>query len=513
MRSACRRCAIGALIVRNPSCSIRISSAWRLRGKHADTRERVVSKLEKTPIIIPRFAYERKVKYGEWIKNLGNIDLWGLRADAEAVLAAWPDGFDLERLLDSGAKPGPVFKKFQDQVMARKLALSGITLSVIDEIHNWKNGGNGAEDFAHRFAPSIERKLILSATPFQIEEGELRKVFAYASGTASSPSLAIVDQILADSGPAKACLAASNAFRAAWEGLRKEDLLALNSVLVGAAHTEPAGLDSAFPKADRTETLDKLLGTVTHYHDAIQSLQAVLKRLIIRHTKNRDKRHFHSGHEFAVSGRPDYGKARQSLYETAGFGKPDNALISFLGMRVDQLIRRDADKAGAKPKAHLLGGITSSFSAFRESNTQLTSDKSGLSEYTRGHLRFFERALGSGKHPKVEATVQRALENYLRGHKTLIFCERLATLAEIKSELDEGLHRTVFNSISQDTAKGIRKLWLARHKDVEFYWHASYILLNGPETAREMSASVKRSWNAILARMHEIAAGFRLPSQ
>ena len=72
------------------------------------------------------------------------------------------------------------FATFLDRVVTEKLKESGICLAVADEAHNWKSGANGADRFREIIAPAVANKLLMSATPFQLEEGEMRRVLGYA---------------------------------------------------------------------------------------------------------------------------------------------------------------------------------------------------------------------------------------------------------------------------------------------------------------------------------------------
>ena len=72
------------------------------------------------------------------------------------------------------------FATFLDRVVTEKLKESGICLAVVDEAHNWKSGANGADRFREIIAPAVASKLLMSATPFQLEEGEMRRVLGYA---------------------------------------------------------------------------------------------------------------------------------------------------------------------------------------------------------------------------------------------------------------------------------------------------------------------------------------------
>lgn len=340
------------------------------------------------------------------------------------------------------------FKALMNAVILDKIGESGISLAVVDEAHNWKDGNNGGHDFKTVFAPAIPHKLLMSATPFQLAEGEMRRVFDHAA-MAGGRTQDILSTIYAPQGVVAQCLTANDRFRKQW------DHLADDPTALSALHESVADA-SADVMSERLRSIadDRLASPIVRalgtealaYREAVDKLAESQRRIVIRHVKLRGHRSFQAGQDFAKTlPQPQ----RTALYETRGMVEDADTFIHYLAMRLDQQIRirgKSLDTANA----HLMGGLTSSKAAFRRSATALTAQQAHADAVTRGYIGMFDSALEHHEHPKVRATVDRALANYRNGRKTLIFCERVDTLKEIESKLRDGMEKA-----SSDLAAGL----------------------------------------------------------
>ncbi|MBK6851966.1 MAG: hypothetical protein IPG93_10175 [Burkholderiales bacterium] len=185
------------------------------------------------------------------------------------------------------------------------------------------------------------------------------------------------------------------------------------------------------------------------YRAAVDKLVERQRELVVRHLKTDLRRSVHAGEDFG--GVPQ--THRPTLYATSGINHPDDQLVNYLAMRLDQRMRRDG--SSAKAKAHLLGGMTSSLAAFRDSAQAARSSPNMMtSSETARYAEMVNSVLEQHRHPKVEATVAYALQNYRNGKKTLIFCERLATVEEIAHMIAEGIEAGWKQAHGQDKAAG-----------------------------------------------------------
>lgn len=416
-----------------------------LSGMHAQNRMKIVQALEGANILRLRQRYGRWEDYMENVLRTSREDMYGLREVTQRVLQR-SDVIDewkslRGQLLGDGSGPARAFfNRLRDLVFQEKLADANIGLAVVDEVHNWKNGKQNAEMFKSQYAPAIRRKLIMTATPFQVEEGEMERVFRSVANP-DNRSVEVLNRVFAkDAGLMRKCLHASDKFALAWQALSME---AGSGELI--AELEAQGGDEIratalgiVRDANAKEAIVRFAETLLAYRVTIEQLQHTLREIVIRHTKPRNKRDFRIGDHFH-GGHPD-GRPRPALYPSAGYASEDAAMVNFIGMRLGQLIERETGKTG-KANARLLGGMSSGTRAFLEGASGRT-----MKAPQQRYQDLFAAVLDNAVHPKVEATVARAFDNFVQGRKTLIFCERVHTLDEIEDELTkriEAYHRTL----------------------------------------------------------------------
>ena len=446
-----------------------------LKNRRTPTRASVLASVHAANLVAgPDGMPLGKKKHLDWLDSIYFTGLWGYQDAVDGAIADYGHDALIDELL--GESPGKVLKEISDKIVRQKLAGAKIVLTVIDEVHNWKNGGNGASEFSRVFRSEIPNKLMMSATPFQLHEDELGRVFNSVAAEGDR-SIDIVRQLLAPEGAAARCIAASTRFQGAWEMLGEADVHELHRLVEAQPTLDKSGRLAMLEAHCRNGHLDEnvvaFVGALIDYHKAILGLRDALSAIIIRHTKPRDKRHVHAGSSFSRTGMPDYSIPRPSLYPTTGLGDESGALLSYIGMRVEQMVRRDTLRFGREANAHILSGFASSIGAFRESNKDLISGR-GVTDETRRYLDFFDAALGDSVHPKVAATVERALANYRAGSKTLIFCERLATQEEIVRGLRERIIAEDFPPGGVEAVKRRRRDILKDFHGVELYLSRSY---------------------------------------
>lgn len=508
-------------------------TARALSGRWATTVEVALRFLSDT-VLLPHNLHEQWSKYFERVMSYKDINLWGMKSAVDRALAINHRRDELLGLLRAASDAQAAtecLRAIGEEAVALKMSEAGIGLAVVDEVHNWKNGGNGAKRFQNQFAPFIERKLIMSATPFQIHEGELERVFAYASGGNRSAEMGTTDRsmvavadLLRKSGAAAECLSASWEFLQAWKRLVPEEARHLTNALPVKAAAEAIAvlLQEELASNVAAGGLADFAKAALHYRNTIVELRVRLFDFIIRHTKQREKRHFHAGCEFRTIGREpiDAVHERRTLYSVPGYGDSATAMANFLAMRLDQMVRADLDGPGQEKNAHVLLGLTSSNAAFRASNEHL-KNSGALSDDTRAYLDLFDRVMRHRVHPKVEATVSRAFENWRRGLKTLIFCERCATLDEIGELLNQRILKALLrggNAGSLDTEPDdastakrgekfivrSRKALMTEHLLVDLYWARSLVANLSRECAISIPKLIHEHLAALAASVRNI---------
>lgn len=392
----------------------------------------IVKALEVAHVLPARRGLEHWATYQNRLQQHAGIDLFGLRKVTERVLkredvnSAW-------RALRADIRAGDAhdfFRMIRDLVFQEKLAESNFGLAVVDEVHNWKEGAHNATEFARQYAPFIANKLIMSATPFQVKEGELKRVFGFVADQAGQSAAALEAIFEEKSGVIQRCLKASDAFAGAWQALPLGQLDDLGHALLNAGNEREirALATRIIADGDLGEPVPGFAQALLAYRKAIDAMRRALCPVVIRHTKPRDKRDFRIGQHFH-KGHPD-GKQRPALYPSQGYANEDAAMVNFIGMRLGQHVSRSV--SGEKQaKARLLSGMSSSTAAFLNG----ASSRKMNGGAHAGYHAMFSEALTMVMHPKVEATVERALDNFRRGRKTLIFCERTQTIKELRKAL------------------------------------------------------------------------------
>lgn len=441
-----------------------------LSGLHAANKSNIVRALEGENILPTRVPYARWQPYEDKILATCREDMFGLRGATQRVLqrSAISTGWKAlrEQLIGGGANPRPFFNELRNLVFQEKLAEANVGLAVIDEVHNWKAGAHNATVFESQYAPFISCKLIMSATPFQVEEGEMERVFNYVVRKEGKSAAGLRRIFAKESGLMPACLEASGKFAAAWKALPAAlDGSGLERLLTATSDAEIRAIASDIAgDAAATEAAENFASTLLAYRKAIDLLQGELGDIVVRHTKPRDKRDFRIGEQFHA-GHAD-GKARPALYSSGGYAGNDAAMVNFIGMRLGQLVERSAGKSRSE-NARLLSGMSSSTSAYLNGASACNQDASHA-----GYRDMFAKVLQNTIHPKVEATVTRAFDNFLKGRKTLIFCERIHTLDELTGELDKRIREHHLGLQAGDDAI-LRKSLMKRADLVDNLWWIS----------------------------------------
>lgn len=423
--------------------------------------------------------------YVESMYELAGTPFYGLRDAVQDVIQT-DDIQEQWQTLSSAIMQGDArdsqtfFGELADRVFTAQLKRANVGLAVIDEVHNWKGGAFGAEAFRDNFSPCIPNKLIMSATPFQMEEGEMQRVFGFVQ-TTDGGSERVMQALFSQDGEVARCLAASAVFGKAWQSLSTDETARLHELFEqpDIPDVDRVATATAASPFETTE-LRNFCRTLLDYRMALQALQSRMGKVVVRHTKSRDKRHFHIGEHFQNTGVPS--KLRSGLYPARGHTSDADALVNFIGMRLGQLTLRESNES-FEGNARLLGGLTSSTSAFRES-----AGKSSIPPSAQSYAAMFNRVLDHSAHPKVAATVERAFANYEMGRKTLIFCERVATLQEIEQAITTKIDS--FITTHSTTTAIERKNLLKRREELEnLWWHSLWEALDQRSTGANLLAS------------------------
>jgi superfamily II DNA or RNA helicase len=445
----------------------------------------------------PRDYFRSRMDSKFYDHMLETSDLWGIfdgdypliEKDSE-VKKLWKDFTDwwepqYKRLTPEIANEAQnKLKPFFAAVIKARFKRSHFGFCIIDEVHNWKEKNNRALDFEQNLNAVIPHKLLMSATPFQINPEELNNILSVTTHPKDVLTQNVISVLFRDNdrGIVREAIKASKIFYEEWEKLSVPEVQSLNRLL-----ETPSGVKDLLEHKGLRIGYQKFIEAMASYRKCQDRLSAQLSKVFVRHTRKGHYRHFHAGHKFNLPLENFSGIDTTTLYETTGkLTREDGfALFEFVCMRADQHLRAQQDKTAY---AHLLNGMTSSFSAFQESLEKKQRSILKMSDDAVSYLATVDEIIKKKQfqHAKVKATVERAMANWENGKKTLIFCYRIKTVEEITILIEK--------EISGRLGKVRSKLTKQKFKDFAFAKDRLWMsILNslGPERGELVQETIR----------------------
>ena len=284
-----------------------------------------------------------------------------------------------------------------------------IDLLIVDEAHKLKNPGSLRTRAMRRvFDGRFRKALFLTATPFQLDVAELREVFSLFAGAKDAPR-DLEDQVEGLLTSVADYQRQYEAFQQTWSSLDPVVAAQFCALYDG----EPQALD---------EIDDPALRVVAHQVAALKSIKTEtvepgFRPWMIRSLRE-DKR--------------TYRQHVKKSIRAAGAG----ALPFLIYERfIAELFRRRRQTHKAAVEINMV----SSYAAAQQGSILSTADGIPVEaevyrELLRGILGEMESS--ATDHPKIADAITDALDAADRGEKTLIFCSRIATLEQLRRELD-----------------------------------------------------------------------------
>ena len=345
------------------------------------------------------------------------------------------------------------------------LLRSGVPLVMVDEAHNWKNGpelgANGYRMFADHLASRTRRALLLTATPFQLRPTEMLEILR-------------IGESLQPSGDRRGAEERRERLRQHREEVLKPVLERADTssrrfakswarLPAGAAPdvartwgTAPfqaarARLDALGRKAGALDSkrIEETVESVTEridpatrsfFAEALRlyaynaDLSAEMGRLVVRHRRNTEHRVVRVGEEYATPGAAERRPDRNVLHAAKGMNVTgEGELPHYLLMRCVSELR------GAGRRSSLGSALTGCYSTLLES-----AEGADVTKWLACHP---EAAAHFGllidlvdrrhdpKHPKFAAVVERVLDAWRGGEKSLVFCFRTNTAERLHEVL------------------------------------------------------------------------------
>lgn len=315
-----------------------------------------------------------------------------------------------------------------------------LPLLILDEAHHLKNpnslrslfdtgDGATADSLQGALGGRFDRMLLLTATPFQLGHRELVAVLRLFGSTRLTKDdkvtfNASMEQLLGSLDEAQA---SSLRLDRAWARLTAADV---------------AGLPESWwnlPLDDLDEHLRPVAGFIGESVARLETASAVLQRWVIRHSKDRHRRYL-----------PGAATSPTSMNEQGGLAISERSVLPFLlAARAQSYVALRGLQEHTKVRALFADGLASSFEAYlaTRSTDSATTDEAVDSPATPPdaaldwYLNRISAALprhdaaGRAAHPKVAATVDRALLHWQQGEKVLIFCFYRATGRALREHL------------------------------------------------------------------------------
>lgn len=332
----------------------------------------------------------------------------------------------------NGNSPRTDFKSSIKELARAALAEragSEVPFVIVDEIHNWKNHPTSWQRFLHVFGGRVERMLGLSATPFQLDPGELirlldlRKCLSLDSERAGQLTASVERlRVHLDDAQSKGARLSE-----AWAEVRARDLDDIEKAWANRAEGLPAALPSR---------LDSALRAAMAVESAHQDLMSSLRPFLVRHRRDTRHRRWRIGcdADAPLHDRQDWA---QTLTWRPGLDvRGDGELVHYLMMRATQ---ESKSGHGTTSLGSDLGG---SYGFFRDHELKRLCEQNAPP--ARPYLALVDLATGqaaSESHPKVRVTVNRVFDAWLKGEKTLVFCFNRVTVNTLHGAVAERIRQ------------------------------------------------------------------------
>lgn len=348
-----------------------------------------------------------------------------------------------------------------------------LPLLILDEAHHLKNADTklaslfrcveARDDMVEIDRGALhgifERMLFLTATPFQLGHGELCSVLGSFRGIAwegeQAPAGGVLklDQDLTDLRKSlDAAQEAAVRFDTAWGLLQTEHLRSGDRDFTDTA----AWWRSVRSMENRTPEVDRVIRCHEAASERLHRAEALLKPWVIRHLRDRllPAPHHSVSRRNRLPGRAILDD--QPVSSGEGIGISGGDLIPFLlAVRATTFLQDQ--------RSLFAEGLASSYEAFlntrkiaesKEDESVLDGDEdsagaSSIPDHLEWYLDQMDdfvksgRAAGARSHPKIDATVKRAIEIWRNGEKVIVFCHFVATGRTLRKAISSALAREI----------------------------------------------------------------------
>jgi len=313
-------------------------------------------------------------------------------------------------------------------------------LVIFDEIHGLKNEYVQSRRNFEAFATGrVCRILGLSATPFQLRHDELLSLLKLRRAISLSVNRCdALDQAVSTLGNAmKAARDSGEIFRSRWIRLRPVDQEAIAEGWTAVMNAEESERH-ALALQIRPPRIAHALIAALDLEQRNTELRRHLRPFVIRHQHARGYREHFVGNQAALSGV----QGNPAFSWSPGMEvRGNNELAQYLMMRAVALAKEERGLPG------LGAELTGSYRHLVETAAVWKKLAQADSPRLRAYRSILEDMIGKRTedydpdtdHPKIRATVHRALEFFKRGQKSLVFCVYTKTAEAIRDQLQAAI--------------------------------------------------------------------------
>ena len=317
-----------------------------------------------------------------------------------------------------------------------------LPLVIIDEIHGLKNEYvQSRRRFEAMLKGKFCRLLGLSATPFQLRHDELLSLLklrhALALPRERRDALDHAESILGAS--MKAARDSGEIFRRRWKGLRPVDQKIVSDAWNAVMNAEGAERPALAAQV-RPPRIAHAITAALDLEQRNSELRRHLRPFVIRHQHPRGYREHFVGNQAAligIHGSPTFNWSPGM--EVRG----NDELAQYLMMRAVALAKEERGLPG------LGAELTGSYRHLVETAAIWKKLAQASNPLLRKYRSILEETIGrrtedhdpDTEHRKVQATVQRVLEFFKRGQKSLIFCVYIKTAETIRDQLQTAIDK------------------------------------------------------------------------
>lgn len=399
------------------------------------------------------------------IDDLDDAHLDQLAESLRSLPCRWSGRLN-KRLGQTAESINTFFRDIWEHWLAKACHRASFPLLILDEAHHLKNPHTNLPSLFHeREAETdsemlssrgplqnvFERMLFLTATPFQLGHRELLRVLDRFENIAwncnAAPRLAretVRDELKILEGALDKAQFSALAFDRTWGRLRNEDL--------GGASVDSwwRAVRSGKPTDNMRDV--EIRRAYDETNARFREAEKLLQSWVVRHLKPRSlSERGPLGEE--ISRRKELvGAAIQGGEESRGLLVSGEALLPFLLAARAQA----AVAATEEGRALFAEGLASSYEAFLETrcnNGERDEDEDHSGALLPVELRWYldnlartlpqDDATARAGHPKIAATVAKAVELWRAGEKVLIFCHYRATGRALRQHLSRALDEDI----------------------------------------------------------------------